>query len=106
MPKVIYEASDGTESTIEVASGTSVMRGAKENGVDGIEADCGGVCACATCHVYVDPQWAESVGGPGEDEAEMLECANDPGPTSRLSCQIEMTDALDGLKVRLPDSQR
>lgn len=106
MPSVNFHATDGSVETIEVAVGDSVMRGARDNMVEGIEADCGGVCACATCHVYVAPEWIERVGPAGADESEMLDCANDPRPNSRLSCQIAMTAELEGLTVFLPESQR
>lgn len=106
MPAIKYVDAQGTEYSAEVSEGTSVMRGAKDNGIDGIDADCGGVCACATCHVYVGEEWFDKVGQPSEDEAEMLDCVNDRGPTSRLSCQITVEAALDGLIVRLPETQR
>lgn len=106
MPSVTYVAFNGEKHSVDVPAGEYLMSAAKDNGIDGIEGDCGGVCACATCHVFVDPGWTERVGGPSEDEAEMLECANDPTPNSRLSCQIQMTDELDGLVVHLPESQR
>ncbi|MBA2933845.1 2Fe-2S iron-sulfur cluster binding domain-containing protein [Sphingomonas sp. CGMCC 1.13654] len=106
MPKVTYIEAGGEVHDVEVATGLSVMEGARSNGIPGIEADCGGVCACATCHVFVDPDWYAATGGPNENEHDMLDCATDPGPTSRLSCQIAMTGALDGLVVRLPATQR
>jgi len=106
MPTVIFRAADGQVDTIEIACGSSIMRGARDHDVDGIDADCGGVSACATCHVYVAPEWLERVGAASGDEAEMLECVNDPMPNSRLSCQIEMTEGLEGLTVFLPQSQR
>jgi len=106
MPKISYVQPDGTTQVLDVAVGMSVMQGAKENGVEGIEADCGGVCACATCHVYVDPNWMAVVGKPGGDEIEMLDCATDPRENSRLSCQIAVTQELDGLVVNLPATQR
>jgi len=105
MPKVTFIEHDGTEHAIEASDGFSVMEAAVRNGVPGIEADCGGACACATCHVYVDPAWAEATGTPVEMEADMLEFAIEPQPTSRLSCQIRITEALDGLIVRVPASQ-
>ena len=92
---------------VEVPVGLSVMRGAVNNAVPGIDADCGGECACATCHVYVDPAWLEEIGLPEPDsqEASMLGFAAAAEPNSRLSCQIKMREALDGLVVRLPDGQ-
>jgi len=105
MPTVTFIDSDGTRRDYQGENGMSVMEVATHNGVDGIEADCGGACACATCHVYVDPAWFEKTGIAKGDEAEMLEFAIDPEATSRLSCQIRLTDELDGLVVRLPRSQ-
>ncbi len=81
------------------------MEGAISNDVPGIEAECGGACSCATCHVYVDPMWVEATGAAQHIEAGMIECAMDLQETSRLSCQIEVTDELDGLIVRLPELQ-
>lgn len=107
MPKVTYIEHDGTTHEIDVPVGENVMRGALYNGVDGIVGECGGALSCATCHCYVDDAWADKVGGPAcETEEELLEqAAAEVTPTSRLSCQIEMTDALDGLVVRLPEAQ-
>jgi len=107
MPKVTYVAHDGAAATVEVPVGENVMRGALYNGVDGIAGECGGAPSCATCHVYVDAAWTAKVGGPaGAAEAELLEAAAcEVTAASRLSCQIVMTDALDGLVVRLPESQ-
>ena len=106
MPKITYIEATGAEHVAEVPVGTSVMEGARNNGIPGIDADCGGACACATCHVYVAPEWRERTGTPSENESEMLECATDPGEGSRLSCQIKMSDLLDGLVVHLPITQR
>ena len=106
MPKVIYVESDGTRHEIDVPSGHSVMEGAKTNDVPGIDADCGGACACATCHVYIPGEWQARVGAASSDEREMLDCATDPRENSRLSCQIEVRDELDGLVVQLPPTQR
>lgn len=106
MPSVNFQNADGSVETVEIEVGDSVMRGARDNMVEGIEADCGGVCACATCHIYVAPEWLERVGAASADESEMLDCVNDPRPNSRLSCQIAMTDDLEGLTVFLPESQR
>ena len=105
MPQVTYIEHDGTEHRIELEEGLSVMRGAVDNGVPGIDADCGGECACATCHVYVDEEWLARTGRPGEQEASMLSFAATAQPNSRLSCQITMSAALDGLVVRLPEAQ-
>ena len=106
MPKVTYIEANGAQHQIDVPVGLSVMEGARRNSVPGIDADCGGACACATCHVYVVAEWQERTGAPAEDEAEMLECATEPGEGSRLSCQIRMSEMLDGLVVRLPVTQR
>jgi 2Fe-2S ferredoxin len=105
MPAVTYVDPDGTEHRLEGENGMTVMEVAVQGGLDGIEADCGGACACATCHVYVDAAWRDAVGPAEGDEAEMLEFAIDPGPGSRLSCQIRLSAALDGLRVGIPVSQ-
>ena len=105
MAKITYIEHDGTEHTVDVASGLTVMEGALKNSVPGIDADCGGACACATCHVYVDTEWVEKTGTKEDMEQTMLDFAVDVEETSRLSCQIEVTDELDGLIVRLPQSQ-
>jgi ferredoxin, 2Fe-2S len=107
MPRITYIEFDGTEHPVEVPVGTSVMRGAVNNAVPGIDADCGGECACATCHVYVDPEWLGRTGLPQPDsmEASMLSFAAAAEKNSRLSCQITMTEALDGLVVRMPEGQ-
>jgi 2Fe-2S ferredoxin len=107
MPRVTYIEFNGTPHEVDVPLGLSVMRGAVDNNVPGIDADCGGECACATCHVYVDAAWLDKTGlpEPGSQEASMLSFAALAQPNSRLSCQIEVTDALDGLVVRLPEGQ-
>ena len=107
MPKVTYIEHNGTAHHVEVPVGLSVMRGAVNNGVPGIDADCGGECACATCHVYVDSAWLDEIGTPvpGSQEASMLSFAAEGKPNSRLSCQIAMRDELDGLIVRMPQGQ-
>lgn len=105
MPKVRYVAHDGTERAVDVPIGESVMRGAVANGVPGIDADCGGQCACATCHVYVDEAWIARIGEPSEMETSMLAFVDGVQPNSRLSCQIPMTAELAGLVVKLPESQ-
>ncbi|MCB4820500.1 2Fe-2S iron-sulfur cluster-binding protein [Roseicella aerolata] len=105
MPHVTYIEHNGTEHRIELEEGLSVMRGAVDNGVPGIDADCGGECACATCHVYVEEPWLAKTGTPDEQEASMLSFAATAQPNSRLSCQITMSAALDGLVVRLPEAQ-
>lgn len=105
MPTIIFIDPDGTRHEASGNDGMSAMEIARGTGIEGIEADCGGACACATCHVYVDRQWVERVGPASGDEAEMLEFAVDPRPHSRLSCQIRMSAALDGLTLELPYSQ-
>ncbi len=105
MPKVTYVEANGTEHVTELPCGISLMQGALNNLVPGIEGDCGGLCACATCHVYVPAAWAERCGTPDELETNILDFAFDVQPTSRLSCQIEISQALDGLVVQLPERQ-
>jgi 2Fe-2S ferredoxin len=105
MAKVTYIEHNGTEHVIDVKAGLTVMEGAVKNNLPGIDADCGGACACATCHVYVDAAWTEKVGGPSSMEESMLDFAENVESSSRLSCQIKITDDLDGLVVRLPASQ-
>jgi ferredoxin, 2Fe-2S len=99
-------APDGAPHTLQAACGQSLMRAAVQEGIDAIAADCGGCLTCATCHVYVDAGWATRLPPAGADEAAMLELtAAERRPTSRLSCQIELTPALDGLVVELPERQ-
>ena len=105
MPKITYIEHDGTEHVIDVATGLTVMEGAVRNLVPGIDADCGGACACATCHVYVDPAWADKTGSREAMEDSMLDFAEEVQETSRLSCQIKVSDELDGLVVRMPQNQ-
>lgn len=105
MAKITYIEQNGTEHTIDADEGASVMEAAVKNMVPGIDADCGGACACATCHVYVDEAWMEKVGKPEEMEASMLDFAYEPKENSRLSCQINVSPALDGLIVKLPEFQ-
>ncbi len=105
MPLVTFISHDGSEREVHVASGTTLMHAATDNGVVGILADCGGACSCATCHCYVDEDWTARTGAADEVEAQMLEFVLDPQPNSRLSCQIIVGDELDGLVVRLPKSQ-
>lgn len=95
----------GTEREVAVEPGGSLMTAAIYNDVPGIEADCGGACACATCHVFIDPAWAERVGPATGDEVDMLSFATDFRPNSRLSCQVKLSEALDGLRVETPVSQ-
>src|SRR5271156_2465671 len=102
MPKITYIEHNGKEHSVEVPLGWTVMEGAVKNRVPGIDADCGGACACATCHVYVDPGWLPALPPKAEMEDAMLDFAVGAAPNSRLSCQIRMTSALDGLVVRVP----
>ncbi|KQZ73775.1 2Fe-2S ferredoxin [Sphingopyxis sp. Root214] len=106
MAKIIFIEPDGTERAVDAQAGTSLMEAAVNNGVDGIEADCGGVCACATCHVYVAAEWLQAAGPRTDIEEAMLDLAHEPRDSSRLSCQVRVTDALDGLIVSIPESQR
>jgi 2Fe-2S ferredoxin len=105
MPKITYIEHDGTSRTVEAEVGATVMETAIRNSVPGIVAECGGACSCATCHVHVDEAWSEKVGPPSAMEEDMLDFAFDVKPTSRLSCQIKVTDELDGLVVRTPSQQ-
>ncbi|WP_270374022.1 2Fe-2S iron-sulfur cluster-binding protein [Marinicauda sp. Alg238-R41] len=105
MAKITYIEHDGTEHVVEAETGLTVMEAAIRNMVPGIDADCGGACACATCHVYVDEAWTEKTGERASMEDSMLDFATDVQDNSRLSCQIKISDALDGLVVRLPEEQ-
>lgn len=105
MPKITFIEHSGTTHEVEAEAGKTVMQAATENLVPGILADCGGYCNCATCHCYVDADWQDRLPSPDDMEKGMLDCALDVEPTSRLSCQIVVTDAIDGLVVRLPKSQ-
>ena len=105
MAKIIYVDHDGTERAIEATNGESVMEAAIKNSIPGIDADCGGACACATCHVYVDEAFLEKTGSAEDMEQSMLDFAENVQPNSRLSCQISVGDELDGLKVTTPESQ-
>jgi len=105
MAKITYIDPAGTRHEVEAENGTTVMENAIRNGVPGIEAECGGACACATCHVYVDEAWTEAVGSPEPMEEDMLDFAFEVKPNSRLSCQIRVRDALDGLTVTVPPRQ-
>ena len=105
MPKITYIEHNGTEHVVDAKAGQTVMEGAVKNKVPGIDADCGGACACATCHVFVDPAWTDRTGAVSPMEESMLDFAEGVEPNSRLSCQIKVTDALDGLVVRMPETQ-
>lgn len=105
MVTVTYVSYDGTEHVVKVFPGMSAMEGAVKNGVPGVDADCGGACACATCHVHVDAAWLSAVGNPGDMESAMLEFAYGRRKDSRLSCQITVSEDLDGLILNLPKRQ-
>jgi 2Fe-2S ferredoxin len=107
MPKVIYVSHTGQSREVDVPVGMTVMNAALKNGIDGIIAECGGVCMCSTCHVYVDAKFFSKLPPAQDTEEAVLEIsAEERKPTSRLSCQIKVTDDLDGLIVRLPEKQR
>jgi 2Fe-2S ferredoxin len=105
MVKINYVDFEGNTRTVEAEPGATVMETAIRNAIPGIEAECGGACACATCHVYVDEAWSEKVGGPEAMEEDMLDFAFAVKPTSRLSCQIRLTQEMDGLTVHTPEHQ-
>ena len=105
MAKITFIQPDGSQTVVDATPGVTVMEAAKLNLVPGIEAECGGACACATCHVYVDDTWVERTGAPSQMEEDMLDFAFDVRKESRLSCQIKVTPALDGLIVRVPEKQ-
>jgi len=105
MTKVIYIEHSGARHEVDVPDGYTVMEGAVNNQIPGIDGDCGGACACATCHVYVEEEWRAKTGEPSPMEEDMLDFGYDVRPNSRLSCQIKVTDELDGLVVRTPDKQ-
>ncbi|MER8942846.1 (2Fe-2S)-binding protein [Mesorhizobium sp. M0915] len=105
MTKLTFITHNGTHFQINAADGSTVMENAVRNAVPGIEAECGGSCTCATCHIYVDEAWVAELGEPGETEADMLDFAYDVQPNSRLSCQIKVRAELDGLVVRVPERQ-
>lgn len=105
MAKITYIAFDGAERVVDVAPGLSVMEGAVRNNIAGITGECGGVMSCGTCHVHVDPAWFERTGTRSDAEVAMLEFNLDTTETSRLGCQIKIRDELDGLVVRMPETQ-
>lgn len=105
MTKITYITADGETFVVDAANGTTVMENAIRNDVPGIEAECGGACSCATCHVYVDEEWTPVVGSPEVMEEDMLDFAYEVRPNSRLSCQIRVRDELDGLVVHIPERQ-
>ena len=105
MAKITYIESSGTEHVVDAEAGSTVMESAIKSAVPGIEAECGGACACATCHVYVDEAWFPKTGGPSPMEEDMLDFGFDVRANSRLSCQIKVSAELDGLVVRTPERQ-
>ena len=106
MTKIIYVEHNGTKHEIDVKPGMTVMEGARDNGVPGIDADCGGACACSTCHVYVDKDWVAKLPARDSMEEDMLDFAYQPDPvTSRLTCQIKVTPDMEGLIVNIPEKQ-
>jgi len=105
MAKVTYIEFNGAEHVVDVAEGLSLMEGAVQNMVPGIDGDCGGACACATCHVYIDPAWTSKTGTREPMEQSMLDFASEVKENSRLSCQIKVTKELDGLVLRMPENQ-
>ena len=105
MPKITYKAFDGSSKTIEVDNGLSVMEGAIQNEIPGIDADCGGSMACATCHVYVEENWLNKLPKAEDTEVDMIDMAFEPKKNSRLSCQIIVDNELDGLVVTTPEKQ-
>lgn len=106
MAKITYVEHGGTEHVVDVANGLTVMEGARDNNIPGIDADCGGACACSTCHVYVDAAWVGKIPAKDAMEEDMLDFAYEPdAERSRLTCQIKVTDELDGLKVYMPEKQ-
>jgi len=105
MPKITYIEHNGKLHTVQVANELSVMEGAVQNNIPGIDADCGGACACATCHIYVDEKWFDKLKKIEDTEQDMLDMAFEPNKLSRLACQISVTDELDGLVVKMPLKQ-
>ena len=105
MTKLTFVSHEGAEQVIDAPNDFSLMEAALNAGLPGIDADCGGACACATCHVMIDAAWADRLDPPSDMEASMLECVNDPTPLSRLSCQITIRPELEGLRVHTPASQ-
>jgi 2Fe-2S ferredoxin len=106
MVRITYIEHGGRSHVVDVPQGQTVMEAARDNGIPGIEADCGGACACATCHAYVDPAWVGRLPAQGAMEADMLDFAHKPDPArSRLTCQIRIDETLDGLIMQLPEQQ-
>lgn len=105
MVKIVFVDAAGSEHRVCAETGSSLMQAARDALVPGIEGACGGSCVCATCHAYIDPQWAARLPAPDEVEASMLACTAEPRPNSRLTCQVTVTEALDGMVVEIAASQ-
>ena len=105
MAKIVFVKSDGDRVEVEAETGHSIMEAALNNDIDEVLAECGGSMSCATCHVHIDPAWFDKLEPRTEMEAELVDCAIDPDEYSRLSCQIEVSDDLDGIVINLPESQ-
>ena len=105
MPKITYIEHNGKSHVVEVPNELSVMEGAVQNNIPGVTADCGGACACATCHVYVDEKWFDKLKKKDEAEQDMLDMAFEPNKFSRLSCQISVSNELEGMIVKIPSKQ-
>ncbi|MDC0011022.1 2Fe-2S iron-sulfur cluster-binding protein [Porticoccaceae bacterium] len=105
MPRVTYIQADGQSQEVNLEAGSSLMQGALDNMIDGIVAECGGSCSCATCHCYIDADWIDKVEPAEEMETDLLDCVSEPKDNSRLSCRVKVSDSLDGLVVHLPTTQ-
>jgi len=105
MGSITFIEHNGNQHKVDIEEGKSVMQLAMDNGVPGIDADCGGACACGTCHVIVDKEWGSTINRVNDDESQMLEMTPEKAETSRLSCQIPATDAMNGMVVRIPEFQ-
>ncbi len=105
MLRITFVEKDGTEYEVDAVAGISLMQNAVDAGVPGISADCGGYCSCGTCHCYIHRDWVGRLSPPTQEERDMLEGLTNPKANSRLTCQIMMRDALDGIRIRLPDPQ-
>ncbi|MFT5888203.1 MAG: 2Fe-2S ferredoxin [Zhongshania sp.] len=105
MPLIIFKSHDGETQEVHAEVGTSVMQAAVDNGIDGILGECGGCCSCATCHCYVDPAWVAKVNPADSTETDMLDCVLEPQDTSRLSCQVIVTEEMHGIIIAMPESQ-
>jgi 2Fe-2S ferredoxin len=105
MVNIIFKQSDGTQNIVDIAEGLSIMEAAIKHNIDGIEADCGGGCSCATCHVYIDNTFTDKTGLPSNAEEDMLDFAFDVRPNSRLSCQVRVTNEMNNIIVHIPNKQ-